>query len=87
MVLPKMVEKRKGAVVNIGSASCFGFPLLTVYAATKAYVDSFSKNLDAEYSDKGRTHVMLGIKKEISLYLNENHPPELLAGYNGGSAL
>lgn len=53
MIIPKMVEKRKGAIVNIGSASCFGFPLLTVYAATKAYVDSFSKNLAAEYDDKG----------------------------------
>lgn len=55
MVLDKMVEKKKGAIVNIGSASCFGFPLLTVYAASKAYVDSFSKNLEAEYSDKGRS--------------------------------
>ncbi|XP_067934951.1 very-long-chain 3-oxoacyl-CoA reductase-like isoform X1 [Watersipora subatra] len=53
MILPQMVAKRKGAIVNIGSASCFGFPLLTVYAASKAYVDSFSKNLAVEYADKG----------------------------------
>ncbi|XP_067934952.1 very-long-chain 3-oxoacyl-CoA reductase-like isoform X2 [Watersipora subatra] len=55
MILPQMVAKRKGAIVNIGSASCFGFPLLTVYAASKAYVDSFSKNLAVEYADKGIT--------------------------------
>lgn len=53
MLLPRMAEKGKGAIVNIGSASCFGFPLLTVYAATKAYVDSFSKNLAYEYKSKG----------------------------------
>ena len=53
MVLPQMVTRRKGAIVNIGSASCYGFPLLSVYAASKAYVDSFSKNLAAEYGDKG----------------------------------
>lgn len=53
IVLPRMVEKKKGAIVNIGSASCFGFPLLTVYSATKAYVDILSKNLASEYSDKG----------------------------------
>ena len=56
MILPQMVEKRKGAIVNIGSASCYGFPLLTVYSATKAYVDILSKNLAAEYSDKGMFH-------------------------------
>lgn len=54
MLLPRMVEKGKGAIVNIGSASCFGFPLLTVYVATKAYVDSFSRNLAYEYKDKGK---------------------------------
>lgn len=54
LVLPKMLEKNKGAIVNIGSASCYGFPLLSVYAATKAYVDSFSQNLQYEYGHTGR---------------------------------
>lgn len=62
MLLPRMVEKRKGAVINIGSASCFGFPLLTVYAATKAYVDSFSRNLAYEYKDKGEKITLLHVQ-------------------------
>ncbi|CAN0896344.1 Very-long-chain 3-oxoacyl-CoA reductase 1 [Linum grandiflorum] len=39
-VVPAMLSKRKGAVVNIGSGSSVvvpSYPLVTVYAATKAY--------------------------------------------------
>jgi 17beta-estradiol 17-dehydrogenase / very-long-chain 3-oxoacyl-CoA reductase len=54
MVLPGMLKKKKGVIVNISS----GFaqvpaPLVAVYTATKAYVDFFSKSLQAEYSSKG----------------------------------
>ena len=40
-VLPGMLERRRGAIVNMGSASSEAipsFPLNTVYAATKRYV-------------------------------------------------
>ncbi|XP_004928860.2 very-long-chain 3-oxoacyl-CoA reductase [Bombyx mori] len=54
IVLPEMVKREKGVVINIGSASSIiPSPLLTVYAATKAYVDKFSEGLDMEYSKKG----------------------------------
>ncbi|KAF8657366.1 hypothetical protein HU200_060137 [Digitaria exilis] len=55
-VLPGMVARGKGAVVNIGSGSSFvlpSFPLYSVYAATKRYVAVFSKNLHVEYKSKG----------------------------------
>ena len=36
MVLPQMVERRRGVIVNVGSVSgTFGTPFLTVYGATK----------------------------------------------------
>jgi 17beta-estradiol 17-dehydrogenase / very-long-chain 3-oxoacyl-CoA reductase len=41
LVLPQMVERKKGAIINLaslGGAVCT--PLLSVYSATKAYVDS-----------------------------------------------
>lgn len=54
LVLPSMLEKRKGAVVNISSVSgvrCV--PLLAVYSASKAYVESFSGGLAEECRSKG----------------------------------
>lgn len=54
-VLPGMLKKRKGAIVNIGSGSCAisSYPLVTVYAATKAYVAMFSRSIDLEYKKHG----------------------------------
>ncbi|PNT76030.1 hypothetical protein BRADI_1g43181v3 [Brachypodium distachyon] len=55
-VLPGMVERGKGAIVNMGSASSEvipSFPLYTMYAATKRYVAQFSRSLHVEYRSKG----------------------------------
>ncbi|CAL5016277.1 unnamed protein product [Urochloa decumbens] len=55
-VLPGMVERGRGAVVNIGSGASAilpSDPLYTVYAATKAYIDQFSRCLYVEYRSKG----------------------------------
>jgi len=44
IVLPNMVKKRKGIIINNASGSGrIPTPLLTVYSATKAYVDFFSR--------------------------------------------
>ena len=46
-VLPRMIKKKKGAIVNIGSASTAvapSFPLYTIYAATKSYVFHINSN-------------------------------------------
>ncbi|XP_029000468.1 very-long-chain 3-oxoacyl-CoA reductase-B [Betta splendens] len=54
LVLPRMVERKKGAILNISSASgMYPVPLLTVYSATKAFVDFFSQGLQTEYRSKG----------------------------------
>lgn len=51
IVMPGMAERRKGVVINISStAAAIPSPLLTVYAATKAYIDKFSSDLAAEYA-------------------------------------
>ncbi|KAH9519178.1 hypothetical protein Btru_074910 [Bulinus truncatus] len=56
IVLPKMVEKRSGYIINIGSASgTFYVPLLSLYSASKAYIDVLSRCLQQEYSSKGIT--------------------------------
>uniref|UniRef100_A0A8C3KVA2 Hydroxysteroid dehydrogenase like 1 n=1 Tax=Chrysolophus pictus TaxID=9089 RepID=A0A8C3KVA2_CHRPC len=54
IVLPGMVEKKKGAIVNVSSASCCQpTPMLTIYGASKAYLDYFSRALYYEYASKG----------------------------------
>ncbi|KAG5880525.1 hypothetical protein JTB14_014118 [Gonioctena quinquepunctata] len=56
LVLPGMVERRRGVVVNISStAAQIPSPLLTVYSASKAYVIKFSEDLSTEYSKSGIT--------------------------------
>lgn len=54
MVLPGMVERKKGAIVNISSMSCCQpTPLMTAYSASKAYLDHFSRALHYEYASQG----------------------------------
>ncbi|KAF7106396.1 hypothetical protein CFC21_107131 [Triticum aestivum] len=55
-VLPGMVERGRGAVVNIGSGAAEAlpsYPLYSVYAATKRYVAQLSRSLYVEYRVKG----------------------------------
>ncbi|KAI5679310.1 hypothetical protein M9H77_10260 [Catharanthus roseus] len=54
-VLPGMLEKKKGAIINIGSGSSelSSYPLYTVYAACKAFVAMFSKCISLEYKQHG----------------------------------
>lgn len=52
--LPGMVERGTGGIVNVASlAAMHPLPYMTVYAATKAFVLSFSEGLRAEYQDQG----------------------------------
>ncbi|KAM8807550.1 LOW QUALITY PROTEIN: very-long-chain 3-oxoacyl-CoA reductase [Eudromia elegans] len=54
LVLPGMLERSKGVILNISSAAgMYPTPLLTLYSATKAFVDYFSRGLHAEYKSKG----------------------------------
>lgn len=54
LLLPAMVKKGKGVIINLSStAAVVPNPLLTVYSATKAFVDKFSADLRTEYKSKG----------------------------------
>jgi len=66
-VLPGMVERKRGAIVNIGSGSASvvpSDPMYSVYAATKAYVDQFSRCLYVEYKSKG-----IDVQCQVPLYV------------------
>ncbi len=52
-ILPSMVERQNGKILNVSSTGAFqAVPWLTVYAATKAFILSFSEGLAAELKDQ-----------------------------------
>lgn len=54
LILPYMVEKKSGLVINIGSiAGSYPYPGGNVYGATKAFVKQFSLNLRADLAGTG----------------------------------
>lgn len=54
IVLPGMAKRRGGVIINVASASGrIPTPFLTVYSATKAYMDFFSQAAQLEYKSKG----------------------------------
>lgn len=53
-ILPKMVSSGSGAILNVSSlASILPIPDFAVYAATKAYVTSFTEAIRLELKDTG----------------------------------
>ncbi|KAK7399633.1 hypothetical protein VNO78_10820 [Psophocarpus tetragonolobus] len=70
LFLPPMLQRRKGAIVNIASAATAllpSHPLFTVYAATKAYVDRLSRSLYVEYGQHG-----IHVQCQAPLYVATN---------------
>ncbi|CAH1393137.1 unnamed protein product [Nezara viridula] len=56
IVMPGMVERKKGVVINISSGTGeIPSPLLSVYSASKAFVIKFTKDLGTEYKKHGIT--------------------------------
>ncbi|EPS96295.1 3-ketoacyl-CoA reductase [Fomitopsis schrenkii] len=55
LILPRMVERRRGLILNMGSFSGTGIPspMLATYAGTKAFLSAFTASLAEEVKDKG----------------------------------
>ncbi|PSS26922.1 Very-long-chain 3-oxoacyl-CoA reductase-like protein [Actinidia chinensis var. chinensis] len=67
-VLPGIIERRRGAIVSIGSGAASvvpSHPLYAIYAATKAYVDQFSRCLNVEYKQFG-----IHVQCQVPLYVS-----------------
>ncbi|PRQ40069.1 putative very-long-chain 3-oxoacyl-CoA reductase [Rosa chinensis] len=66
-VVPGMLQRKRGAIVNIGSGAAVvvpSHPLYTIYAATKAYVDQLSRSLYMEYKKYG-----IDVQIQVPLYV------------------
>ena len=71
LVLPQMADRKSGAVINISSLSSGSTcPLLTVYSATKAYVDFFTRGLAMEYESQGSKMIPDSLPTERIFLLN-----------------
>jgi 17beta-estradiol 17-dehydrogenase / very-long-chain 3-oxoacyl-CoA reductase len=72
VVLPLMLAQKKGLILNIGSAAgLHPSPLLALYSATKAYVETLSHSLSTEYKSKGidvQAHMPLFVVSKLSKY-------------------
>lgn len=54
IILPKMERRRRGVIINLSSYSAsYPMPLLSVYTASKIFVDYLSRALQFEYKQKG----------------------------------
>lgn len=54
LVLPQMEKRRKGVIINVSSLSALTpVPLLSIYSASKVFVNFFSKATAEEYKNKG----------------------------------
>ena len=54
LVLPQLLKKRKGVIVNISSIATQGFIGASLYSSTKAYASMFSECLQRTYKDSGK---------------------------------
>ncbi|GAV75600.1 adh_short domain-containing protein [Cephalotus follicularis] len=66
-VLKGMLKRKRGAIVNIGSASAIvvpSHPLHAIYAATKGYIDQLSRSLHVEYKHNG-----IDVQCQVPLYV------------------
>ncbi|XP_067378357.1 17-beta-hydroxysteroid dehydrogenase type 3 isoform X2 [Channa argus] len=76
IILPGMVNRGKGVILNISSGVIsITFPLYTLYAASKVFVELFSQGLQAEYKDKGiiiQTVAPFGVSTRLAAYQKTN---------------
>ncbi|KAI8526952.1 hypothetical protein RHMOL_Rhmol12G0038800 [Rhododendron molle] len=69
-VLPGMLKRKKGAIVNIGSGSSVAvssYPLFTIYAATKAFIAMLSRSISMEYKQHG-IDIQCQVKRKRCFY-------------------
>ncbi|KAJ6111175.1 hypothetical protein N7486_003410 [Penicillium sp. IBT 16267x] len=62
ILLPLLCEGTKGLVLNVSSIAAFGMPYISVYSASKGFVDTFTRALEAEVYAEGRNVDIMGLR-------------------------
>ncbi|XP_050717313.1 inactive hydroxysteroid dehydrogenase-like protein 1 [Eriocheir sinensis] len=82
LVLPGMLSRGKGAVVNVASIAGFHpIPLMGIYAASKAFVDYLSQAMEWEYRGSGiimQTLTPAYVSTNMTKFSELVHKPGLL---------
>ena len=80
--LPGMVERKRGAVVNVSSlAGDQPIPMWATYSATKAAVTSFSRAVDAELKGTGvRVHLLRAGFTRTEFYRHAGFKRDMIPG-------
>lgn len=81
MVLPGMLERRKGAIVNVGSLEGnIPAPFYVIYGASKAFVEWFSRSMSVELWGTGVTmhaHIPLYVVTKMAIPNEKRRKPTL----------
>jgi len=71
LVLPGMVARKRGAIINVGSVSSLvSEPLYAVYTGTKAFINNFSVALHYEYKSQG-VHIQCQLPAFVTTKLSK----------------
>lgn len=86
IVLPGMISRKRGSIVNIGSAAgVSSAPLLAEYGAAKSYIAHFSKALNVEYA-KYNIHVQCQVPMFVATKLAKIRKASLFVASPSGYA-
>ncbi|XP_073435438.1 17-beta-hydroxysteroid dehydrogenase type 3-like [Dendrobates tinctorius] len=76
LVLPQMVQRQKGLIINISSeVGNRPYPMALMYSSSKVFVDFFSRGLHTEYKSQGITVqcvMPLLVSTEMTYKINTN---------------
>lgn len=85
--LPHLTKSPHAAVLNIVSVGAFGFsPMVSMYAAGKAALMSFTRSMAAEYAARG-IRVNALAPGPVDTDMVRNNPPEFIDAMSGATLL
>jgi len=81
LVLPGMLQRKKGGIINVGSLEGnIAAPFYTIYGASKAFVEWFSRSLSSELKGTGVTvhaHIPLYVVTKMAIPNEKRRKPTL----------
>ncbi|KAJ5642396.1 hypothetical protein N7490_006396 [Penicillium lividum] len=62
VLLSLLQERTRGIVMNVSSMAAYGLPYISVYSASKGFVDTFTRALEAEVNAEGRNVDVMALR-------------------------